>query len=201
MQIKGIHTNSLLLEKACQQRMLHSRNRYCIQISKPKITCWRNFLWSIKNFDCVNHEILLTKLHFYGIQGVTIDCFWSYLTNRRQKVEIKSLSSSEKFFPDWGILKHGVPQGSILGPLLFLVYINDLPPRINSLAKPILFADDTSVIICNGNFRNFSATSNLVLSRMIEWFAANKLILNLEKKIYNESCNKEYATLCIDHWL
>jgi hypothetical protein len=85
------------------------------------------------------------------------------------------------FFSDWGILKHGVPQGFILGPLLFLVYINDLPPRINSLAEPILFSGDTSVIISNGNFKDFCATSNLVLSRMIEWFAANKLILNLEK--------------------
>jgi hypothetical protein len=133
-----------------------------------------------KTFDCLNHEILLTKLHLCGIQGVIIDWVRSYLTNRRQKVQIKSLSSSENFFSDWDILKHGVPQGSILGPLLVLVYINDLPPRINSLAEPILFADDTSVIISNRNFRDFSATSNLVLSHMIEWFAANKLILNLE---------------------
>jgi hypothetical protein len=117
----------------------------------------------------------------YGIQGVSIDWFRFYLTNRRQKVEIKSLRSSKKKFSDWGILKHGVPQGSILGRLLFLIYINDLPPRINFLAKPTLFADDTSVAISNGNFRDFSATTNLVLSRMIEWFAANKLILNLEK--------------------
>jgi hypothetical protein len=64
---------------------------------------------------------------------------------------------------------------------LFLVYINDLPPRINSLAEPVLFADDTSVIISNGNIKDLSATSNLVLSCMIEWFAANKLTLNLEK--------------------
>jgi hypothetical protein len=63
---------------------------------------------------------------------------------------------------------------------LFLIYINDLPLPINSFAEPILFADDTSVIIYNGNLRDFSSTSNLVLSRMIEWFAANKLVLNME---------------------
>jgi hypothetical protein len=99
-----------------------------------------------KAFDCVNHEMLLAKLHFYGIQGVTADWFKSCLTNRRQKVEIKSRNATQNFFSDWGTRKHGVPQGSILGPLL-LIYINDLPRKINSISKPILFADDTCVII------------------------------------------------------
>ena len=78
-------------------------------------------------FNCVNHQILLTKLNFYGIQGITIDWFRSYLINRKQKVEIKSPNSTHKLVSEWGILKHGVPQGSILGPLLFLVYRNNLP--------------------------------------------------------------------------
>jgi hypothetical protein len=68
-----------------------------------------------------------------------------------------------------------------LGPLLFLIYINDLPLRKNSLAEPILFADDTNVIISNRNFIDFSTSANLVLACMIEWCSANMLVLNFEK--------------------
>ena len=106
-------------------------------------------------FDCVNHQILLPKLHFYGIQGITIDWFRSYLTNRKQKVAIKSPSSTHNLVSEWGMLKHRVPQGSILGPVLFLVYINKLSLQINSIAEPVPFADDSSGIISNRNFIDF----------------------------------------------
>jgi hypothetical protein len=154
-----------------------------------------------KAFDCVNHEILLSKLHFYGIQGITIDWFRSHLINRKQKVGIKSPNSAHNSVSNWGIFKHRVPQRSILGPLLFLVYVNDLSLRINSLAEPILFADDTSVIISNSNLTELSTTANLVLARMIEWFSTNRLVLNLEKTNILEfvTNNLPYCALTIGH--
>ena len=88
-----------------------------------------------------------------------------------------------------------------MGPLLFLVYINDLPLRINSLAEPVLFADDTSVIISNINFIDFSTSANPVLAHMIEWFSANMLVLNLEKTNIMKflTINLPYCALTIGH--
>jgi hypothetical protein len=91
-----------------------------------------------KAFDCVNHNILLAKMKFYGITGIAYNLIRSYLNNRYQRISMKD-SKFNKLSSTWEHVKHAVPQGSVLGPLLYLIYINDFPLTINS----ILFADDT----------------------------------------------------------
>jgi hypothetical protein len=133
-----------------------------------------------KAFNCVNHEIVLSKLQHSGTEGVNADWFRSYLSDRKQRVEIKT-NTAQSYLSNWDTVKHGVPQGSVLGPLLFVIYINDLPLQINKISDSILFADDTSVLISKDNYDDFQQTSNLVLSRMSKWFEANVVVLNMEK--------------------
>jgi hypothetical protein len=99
-----------------------------------------------KAFDCVNHDILLAKMKFYGITGIDYNLIRSYLNNRYQRISMKDRKFN-KLSSTWGHVKHGVPQGSVLGPLLFLIYINDFPLTINKLVDSIPFADDMSIII------------------------------------------------------
>ena len=127
-----------------------------------------------KAFDTVNHEILLAKLDYYGIRGTAYEWFKSYLSNRMQCTEIGNTRSKFDY------VKCGVPQGSVLGPLLFLLYINDIILS-SSICKFTLFADDTSLFYSHENKDEGAKILNDELSKIADWLAANKLSLNVSK--------------------
>ena len=134
------------------------------------------FIDLAKAFDTVNHAILLAKLSFYGIRGLSYQWFASYLNNRKQYVSLDGVESQCAY------VKCGVPQGSILGPILFLIYINDLN-TVSQKLKNIMFADDTNLFVSGRSVIEITQEINKELSVVAEWFQANLLSLNVKKNI------------------
>ena len=127
-----------------------------------------------KAFDTIDHTLLLAKLRHYGVRGVANDWLSSYLENRMQYVSFDDTDS---------ILRNvicGVPQGSILGPKLFILYINDIC-NVSPVFKFILFADDTNIFCSGSDIVQLSIIVSNELDKLNEWFAVNKLSLNLSK--------------------
>jgi len=107
-----------------------------------------------KAFDCVDHDVLISKIEKYGIIGKGKELFQSYIKDRYQQVLIDNKINHNTAVSNWAMIKHGVPQGSVLGPTLFLLYMNDLPAVINKKAISVLFARiqaHFSLIVTLGN--------------------------------------------------
>ena len=127
-----------------------------------------------KEFHTVNHNSLLEKVKAYGIQSENLKGFRSYLSNRKQ------LTSFDDSKTEMKIVKRGVPQGSMLGPLFFLIFVNDLNNSTKVL-DPVLFADNTNLYCSDSDIRTVFEIANQELGQISDWFLANKLSLNVEK--------------------
>ena len=131
----------------------------------------------LKAFDTVNHNISLEKLKAYAIQSENLKWFRSYLSNRKQFILYDDFKTEVK------IVKFGVPQSCMLGPLLFLIFVNDISNSTKVL-HPVLFVNDTNLFCSDSNIRTLFETAKQELSQINDWFLANKLSLNVKKTKY-----------------
>ena len=141
-------------------------------MNKGKVT-GAIFLDLKKVFDTVSHKLLLNKLHSYGITGNTLQWIESYLNNRSQAVNINSALS------DFRNIDIGVPQGSILGPLLFIIFVNSLPDSVN--CKCVTYADDTTLLASSSDPVTLQTELKRNLDMIAHWFKSNQLTFNINK--------------------
>ena len=178
--ISFINSNSILTNNQFGFRNGHSTTHAITNIHEKILDNIDNdkhtatiYLDLSKAFDCVNHNILLNKLRHYGIRGTALDFFRSYLSNRKQFTIVNDEISSTL------TILCGVPQGSTLGPLLFLLYINDITSASEFAVS--LFADDTCLLESHKSLRELERICNRELVHINNWFLANRLTANRTK--------------------
>ena len=176
-----LEQNNALYDFQFGFRNNHSTNHALIEITEQiRNACDKNlytcgvYLDLQKAFDTVNHEILLKKLEYYGIKGTSYNWFQSFLCGRMQFTQIKDSESSLK------TISHDVPQGSVLGPLLFIIFINDMHNSIEH-SKMHHYADDTNLLLTDNSLKKINKYVNHDLSLLCHWLRANKLSLNTSK--------------------
>lgn len=162
--------------KSTEKALLHIKDKIINNIENRIFTLGL-FLDFRKAFDSVCHKILLRKLQFYGIRGSALNLIQSYLSSRVQFTMINDIPSSH------GLIRTGVPQGSILGPILFLVHINDIVNILPS-SETVLYADDTNIFFHDASLQAIECRANLWLENLTLWLRANRLELNITKTKY-----------------
>jgi hypothetical protein len=179
-----LHNNDILCKNQFGFRKKHSAYMALIDMyDKISLAIDKNessigiFIDLSKAFATLDHNILLKKLEHYGIRGKALDWFKSYLYNRKQCVSLNGVMS------DFKSVIYGVPQGSILGPLLFILYINDIA-NCSVRLMFILFADDTNLFFSCKDLAHLFHNVNTELEKLSVWFRANKLSLNVKKTNY-----------------
>ena len=162
------------MKKHCTEHAILDLKEFIISKLDKKEVMAVLFLDLQKAFDTVDHDILLQKLYHYGVRGNAHKLIKSYLSGRKQRTKVKGMIS------DLALMLWGVPQGSVLGPLLFLIFINDLPnvSKLNSW----LFADDTALAMLSPNIQQLETQFNEEVNKVHDWLLANRLSVHYSIK-------------------
>ena len=153
--------------------LLSNTNEWYLNLDDRKYT-GMVFIYLKKAFDTVDHDILAKKLYLYGVQNMALKWFQSYLNDRQQLCKVNGISSNVQH------IKYGVPQGSCLGPVLLLLFINDMPLSLH-LSKLTMYADDTSLAYASNSIDDITESMNAELENLRKWLHGNKLTLNVAK--------------------